>query len=240
MTSLASNQPLDDDAVAPPAQPLVGEERAAAFLAMSDPIFIHQLIGTVIFEAKKMTIWSSESRTLRLSGGLTAEDVACACIEKCLGGVRRWNRAACPSFGAFCCSQVRSLLSNEVRRAKRNLVDFFSPVPTTGEGGEPLHIHEGVVDDFHATLVSAEGVELARRFLADLARVLPADSLEQRIVTLVLEDPECATSRHCIARLGVSAAAHEAALRRLIRRIETYRPVWLESHCVTVADLREL
>jgi len=56
----------------------------------------------------------------------------------------------------------------------------------------------------------------------------------------VLADPECATSRHCIARLGIASETHEAALRRLIRRIEAYRTEWLQAHGVTAADLREL
>jgi len=175
MAPPASNQPLDDDADDPPAQPLAGEDLAAATEAMSDPIFFHRLIGKVIYEAEKMTIWSPVTRTLRLPGGLTADDVAHTCVEKCLGGVRRWNRAACPRFYTFCAGQIRSLLSNEVRRAARNLVDFFSPVPVTGGEGEPRQAHEGVADDFHAALISAEGTELARRFLTDLARKLPAD-----------------------------------------------------------------
>lgn len=214
---------------------------AAAISAMSDPIFIKRLIATVIYHATRMGLWSPASRALVLPGELTADELATMCIEKCIAGQRRWDRAACPSFYTFCSGQVRSILGNETRKARRALVDYVSPLPTIGEEGEPQRTHEPVTepDAFFATLAARSGTELANRFLTDFALLLPDGSVEQRIIMLVLDDRDCATSSHCIARLGIPADQHEAALKRLLRRVADYRATWLEANSISAADWQE-
>lgn len=220
------------------------EDRQEAFSQMQkDATFIKKLVLTAQHQAGLFGLADPFSRGAIVAWH-TAEDIAWEVVTSALAGERRWNRQKFPNFYVYCKLQIRSVISNTLEKLGNRHLSIESPIPEENpETGDFTGTRVSEPEDeksFSEFLMSREGARLADSFLQDFALSLPENSIEQRIVTKVLDDKECTEHNYCTKALGLERKQYDAALKRIERALPKFKEIWITENGLTAEDWRNL
>ncbi len=233
-------------------EPLLGtgekmslENRKEAFAQMEkDTTFIKKLTLTARFQAAAFGLADPFSDGALIAGWHTPEDIAWEAVTSVLENNRKWDREKFPSFYVFCKLQIKSVVSNAVSKMGNSQISIESPISEESpETGDFTGTRVSEPEDSRSLcefLISRDGRRIAESFLQDFALSLPEDSVEQKIVMSIIDDPQCIGRAHCIAILGLDGAQYDAGLKRLHRRLLEFKEAWVAQNGMSEDDWRNL
>jgi hypothetical protein len=221
--------------------PLSGERLEAAIIAMESPRFLERLTACIVNLAKCKGFYSPFKDQVDLPGGKSAGDLAVDIVEKALDGTYTWDVQKTPNFTYFCLSRTESILSNWLGKNRR--VKAMCPIlgedDASGElATNPVNTATDATDIYNI-LRLRDGDALGDRFLEDFALSMPDKSHEQSIVMAAYDDRQCANRPYCREKLKLSEGEYDAAIKRLLRRLPTFKKEWLTKNMVKLEDWQE-
>lgn len=221
------------------------EDRKEAYNQMEkDKTFIKKLTLAARYQAAAFALADPFSEGALIGGWHTPEDIAWETVTSVLDGRRKWDRAKFPSFYLFCKLQIKSIVSNAQSKLGNSQLQIESPIseedPGTGDFTGTRVSEPEDSRSLYEFLISRDNRRIAESFLQDFALSLPDDSIEQRIVMRILDDTECTGRGYCMAAMSLDGNQYDAAFKRLKRKLNEFKVMWLSQNGMSEDDWKSL